>query len=205
MISRRVICLLAAVLSTSFLVAAAPSELDRAAVAMTGTTAAFTQRFTPRGFKNSQNESGVVTFGALPMMRWEYSRPEKKLFVFDGTRSWFYLPADKQVTVSELDEAKRRELPFLFLGNQKERDRFFVVTETNSGGMTTAALESRTPGMIRKVLITIRTATHAIEKVQYSDRDGNQTLFELSGYRKVTTPAQTFQFTVPAGVQVVRQ
>ena len=36
------------------------SEIDNAAAAMAGTEAAFTQRFTPKGFTNSQVESGSL-------------------------------------------------------------------------------------------------------------------------------------------------
>src|ERR1700730_2349157 len=75
------------------------SELDRAAAALAGTEAQLTGRFTPKGFKNTEVESGTVLFGTLPMMRWSYSSPEEKLFVFDGERSWFYVPEEKQVTV----------------------------------------------------------------------------------------------------------
>src|SRR5947208_15409344 len=115
-----------------FLVAcsAAAAEIDRAAAALAGTEAQFTQRFTPKGFKNSQIDSGSVVFGTLPMMRWTYSKPEQKLFVFDGNRSWCYLPGEKQVTVTTLDEAHRRELPFLLIGDPAARDRNFVVRET---------------------------------------------------------------------------
>src|SRR5437763_565183 len=89
------------------------AELDRAAAALAGNEARFTQQFTPKGFKTAQVESGTVVFGTLPMMRWSYARPEEKLFVFDGRRSWFYVPSDKQVTVTNLDAQRRSELPFL--------------------------------------------------------------------------------------------
>src|ERR1043165_5614693 len=89
----------------------APStEIDRAASSMAGKEASFTQRFTPKGFKNAQVESGSVIFGAMPMMRWSYSSPEPKQFVFDGSRSWFYVPGDKQVTVGSINDARKREL-----------------------------------------------------------------------------------------------
>ena len=61
-------------------------EIDRAAAAVAGKEASFTQRFTPKGFKNAQVESGSVIFGRMPMMRWSYTTPEEKLFVFDGER-----------------------------------------------------------------------------------------------------------------------
>jgi outer membrane lipoprotein carrier protein len=182
------------------------AELDRAAAALAGTKAQFTQRFTPKGFKNSQIDSGSVIFGTLPMMRWTYAKPEQKIFVFDGSRSWFYLPAEKQVTVTTLDEAHRRELPFLLIGDPAARDRNFAVRETTSGGNIIALLRPRAASaMIRSVTITIAAATHAIQRVAYSDRDGNETTFDFSGFTRRPVTPDLFRFTPPAGVEVVQQ
>jgi outer membrane lipoprotein carrier protein len=195
------------VLSLVFVASAAgAAELDRAAAALVGTEAQFTQRFTPKGFKNSQIDSGSVVFGTLPMMRWTYAKPEQKIFVFDGSRSWFYLPAEKQVTVTTLDEAHRRELPFLLIGDQAARDRNFVVRESTSGGNVIAMLQPRAASaMIRSVTITIAAATHAIQRVAYSDRDGNETTFDFSGFTRRSVTPDLFRFTPPAGVEVVQQ
>ncbi|MEA2338301.1 MAG: outer rane lipoprotein carrier protein [Thermoanaerobaculia bacterium] len=191
---------------TLFAGSACGAELDRAAAALAGTEAQFTQRFTPKGFKNSQVDSGSVVFGTLPMMRWTYSKPEQKIFVFDGNRSWFFLPAEKQVTVTTLDEAHRRELPFLLIGDPGARDRNFVVRETTRGGNVIATLQPRAASaMIRNVTITIASATHAIQRVAYSDRDGNETVFDFSGFTKRSVTADLFRFTPPAGVEVVQQ
>jgi outer membrane lipoprotein carrier protein len=186
--------------------AAGAAELDRAAAALAGTEAKFTQRFTPKGFKNSQVDSGSVIFGTLPMMRWTYAKPEQKIFVFDGSRSWFYLPAEKQVTVTTLDEAHRRELPFLLIGDPAARERNFVVRESTSGGNIIAMLKPRAASaMIRNVTITIAAATHAIQRVAYSDRDGNETTFDFSGITRRSVTPDLFRFTPPAGVEVVQQ
>ncbi|HEV7921568.1 MAG TPA: outer membrane lipoprotein chaperone LolA [Thermoanaerobaculia bacterium] len=176
------------------------AEIDRAAAAMAGQEAQFTQRFTPKGFRNSQAESGTVLFGTLPMMRWHYAKPEEKLFVFDGTRSWFYVPGDRQVTIATLNDAKKRELPFLVLGDPAARDRNFVVKER--GNVTT--LQPRdAKAMVRSISVTTSPSTHLIQRIEYSDREGNSTLFELSGYHPRPASAENFRFTPPAGVQVV--
>src|SRR5438132_14108377 len=104
-----------AIALTAFALSAQAAEIDSAVSAMAGMEAAFTQRFTPKGFTNSQVESGSVIFGTLPMMRWTYTKPEEKVFVFDGNRSWFYVAADKQVTVATIDDRRRSELPFLLI------------------------------------------------------------------------------------------
>jgi chaperone LolA len=186
--------------------AAYSAELDRAAAALAGTEAQFSQRFTPKGFKNSQVESGTVIFGPLPSMRWNYARPESKVFTFDGNRSWLYIPAEKQVTVTTLDDQRRSELPFLVIGDPAARDRNFIVRETTRGNSVVATLQPRAASaMIRNVTITITAATHIIQRVAYTDREGNETSFDFSGFTKRNTTPDLFHFTPPAGVEVVQQ
>jgi len=176
------------------------SELDRAASALPGNEASFTQSFTPKGFKTAQVESGTVLFGTLPMTRWSYTKPEEKPFVFDGQKSWFYSPADKQVTVARIDDARKRELPFLLIGDPAARDRAFNVRESN-GSIT---LQPKTgAGMIRTATLTVDPSTHLLRAIEYTDREGNRTRFDFSGYHRGAAGPGAFQFTPPAGVQVV--
>lgn len=184
---------------------AAPTALDRAAAAMSGMEASFTHRFTAKGFKTSQVENGTVVFGELPKMRWSYTSPEQKLFVFDGTNSWFYVPGDKQVTTGRVTDARRKELPFLLLGDPAARDRVFVVKQQNRGGNIVTTLQPRDKAsIIRSVTVTIAPSTHLIQRIDYTDRDGNQTSFSFSGYHRRAASANTFTFAPPAGVQVIR-
>lgn len=197
--------IITALVFTTMSAQGAPIELDRAATAMSGMEAAFTHRFTARGFKTSQVENGSVIFGALPAMRWTYTKPESKLFVFDGTNSWFYVPGDKQVTVGRVDDARKNELPFLLLGDAAARERHFVVKEQNRGKSVVTTLQARNKAAaVKSVTVTIAPSTHLIQRIEYADRDGNRTSFDFSGYHRRTAAAGTFRFTPPAGVQVIR-
>ena len=199
---RKTLIILSLIVATAAF--AGPAEIDRAASALSGKEAQFTQRFTPKGFKNAQTESGTVVFGTLPMMRWSYTAPEQKVFVFDGSQSWFYVPADKQVTVARLDETHKRELPFLLIGDPAAREKHFVLNEQNGRDSITTTLQPRAASaMIRSIVITTGASDHLIRSISYTDREGNRTAFDLSGYHPRTAPAETFRFTPPAGVQVV--
>ncbi len=180
------------------------STLDNAAAAMTGTEASFTQRFTPKGFTRSQVESGSVIFGTLPMMRWTYTKPEEKVFVFDGTNSWFYVAADKQVTVASIDDRRRSELPFLLIGDPAARERLFTINESNRGGSVVVTLQPRSASSaIRSATLTLAANSHLIQQLEYSDREGNRTVFDFSAYQRRAVTPDLFHFTPPAGVQVV--
>lgn len=183
----------------------APIELDRAASAMAGMEASFTHRFTAKGFKTSQVENGSVIFGELPKMRWSYTSPESKVFVFDGTSSWFYVPADKQVTLGRVSDSRKRELPFLLLGDPTARDRYFAVKQQTRKGAIVTTLNPRDPkAMVKSVTVSINPSTHLIQRIEYTDREGNRTSFDFSGYHRRAASADTFRFAVPAGVQVIR-
>jgi len=193
--------LLALILAATTL--APTAEIDRVASAIAGKEASFTQRFTPKGFKNAQVESGSVVFGPMPKMRWTYAAPEQKVFVFDGSRSWFYVPSDRQVTVGRIDDARKRELPFLLIGDPDARQRAFVIKEQRRGSGTVTTFAPRdAAAMIRSVSMTTG-ADHLIQRIEYTDREGNHTSFDFSGYHPKAATADTFQFTAPAGVQVV--
>jgi len=185
--------------------AASAAEIDDAVSAMSGVEARFTHRFTAKGFKTSQVENGTVVFGRMPKMRWTYTAPEQKTFVFDGARSWFYVPAEKQVTIADVDDRRKSELPFLVLGDAAARNRLFIVKEQRKRGGVMTTLQPRNPNaQIRTVTIVTNPSTHLIESVEYADRAGNRTAFLFSGYHPARVSADTFSFTPPAGVQSVR-
>lgn len=195
----------AAVLAAAVPLTAATGELDRAAAAMSGTEASFTHQFTPKGFKTSQVERGTVVFGSMPRMKWTYTSPERKVFVFDGSTSWFYVPEDRQVTTSRITDARKREIPFLLIGDPAARGKHFEVREARRGGRVVITLRPRdTSSVVRSVDVTTSAETHRIERIEYVDRDGNRTSFELSGYHRRAAAADEFRFSPPAGVQVVR-
>lgn len=196
----------AAVLFATTLSAQKTIELDRAAAAMAGIEAGFSHRFTPKGFKTAQVESGSVWFGRLPAMRWSYTSPEEKLFVFDGSQSWFYVPGDKQVTMARVTEERKRELPFLLLGDPAARERAFIVREKKNGNSVVTTLQPRDgKALVRNVTVTISASTHLIQSIDYTDREGNRTTFSFSGYHPRAVTAGAFRFDPPKGVQVVEQ
>lgn len=183
------------------LAAVPEAEIDRAVAASSGMEAKFTQQFTPKGFTKPQTEGGTVVFGRLPEMRWTYTQPEAKTFVFDGTQSWFYVPADRQVTVTPINDQRKRDLPFLLLGDPAARAKYFDISE--HANVTSLVPKDRSP-LVREIVFETDPSTHRITSIRYTDRDGNRTQFRFSDYQPAHVAADTFSFTAPAGVQVVR-
>lgn len=179
------------------------AELDTVLKATAGQQAKFVQKFTPKGFKKEQVESGSVIFGAPPRMRWTYSSPEAKVFVFDGDTSWLYTAADRQVMVTRLTAEQRRSVPLAFLWDAAAKKTFTSV-EKVSGSVIDVRLNAATPdAAVRQIIVQVGRNDRRIRRIDYTDRQGNRTVFELSAYTPAAITAETFKFRAPAGVQVV--
>jgi chaperone LolA len=168
-----------------------------------GTQAEFVQRFTPKGFKKEQVERGSVLFGSAPQMRWNYTAPDQKLFVFDGQTSWFYTPAERQVLVTRLDDAARRNLPFAFLWDPAA-SRAYEVTERNEQDAVRIRMKSKDGrAELREIDLLVARNNSLIRRLEYTDRQGNRTVFEFSNFRRSNPSADQFRFVAPRGVEVV--
>ncbi len=60
-------------------------------------------------------ESGTVYFSRPGRMRWEYTSPEKKLFLVDGKNVWFYVPADRTASRAKMKESSDWRTPLALL------------------------------------------------------------------------------------------
>lgn len=189
----------------TFAASAFAGELDLAIQATRGQQAQFTHRFLPKGFKKEQVEKGSVIFGVPPQMRWSYTKPESKVFVFDGRTSWFYTAAERQVTVTRLDPAQQQSVPFAFLWDPAAK-KSWRATEKKRGNLVDLSLEStELNAQVKKLRLEVGARDHLIRKLEYFDRQGNRTVFELGGYKPFRGDAKaTFTFTPPPGVQVIQ-
>ncbi|MGZ5382118.1 MAG: outer membrane lipoprotein carrier protein LolA, partial [Thermoanaerobaculia bacterium] len=153
---------------------AAPASglaVERALSATAGTRADFVHKFTPKGFTRERMEQGVVEFGSAPKMRWTYERPEKKTFVFDGTTSWLYAPADRQVTVAKLSERDRKGLPFVLLSDASALRAEYTLTETRARGEIRTELRPRNAAALVQTLVVVTAAKDdMIRRIEYADR-----------------------------------
>src|SRR5258708_4302948 len=63
-------------------------------------SADFVHRYQGGVLRKQISERGHVIIKKPGKMRWDYTAPEKKLFVSDGVRIYSYIPEDKQAMVS---------------------------------------------------------------------------------------------------------
>ena len=83
----------------------------------------FTQTYVSGG--RTRVESGVVYFARGGLMRWDYERPQPKLFLSDGKTMMLYIPEEKQLTRSPLKASDDIRMPFRLLLSRLDLRRVF--------------------------------------------------------------------------------
>jgi outer membrane lipoprotein carrier protein len=154
-------------------------------------------------------ERGKVVIKKPGKMRWEYTAPERKLFVSDGTRLYAYVPEDRQVTISEVPRDDRASTSALFLAGRGDLTRDFdasIDASVDTPANTVALrLTPRQPeAEYDWLVLVLDRASLQIRQLITADAQGGRSTFAFSNLRENTNPAdQTFAFTVPRGVDVI--
>ncbi|MDJ0762879.1 MAG: outer membrane lipoprotein chaperone LolA [Myxococcota bacterium] len=157
-----------------------------------------------------QRAYGAVKFKKGGLMRWEYTRPEKKLFIYDGKTLWIYEPEVPQVFSGTADtERLRRALAFL-TGETPIQEEYQTkrLDEKKYGFPNGIVLglwpkDARSP--FRRVEVYLNSSTFQVVRSVVVDHDGNRNRFDFSnpavnrGLSK-----ELFSFTPPAGLEVIK-
>jgi outer membrane lipoprotein carrier protein len=144
-------------------------------------------------------------------MRWEYTHPEKKLFVADGSQIFSYIPADRQVYVSPLPEADQATTSALFLTGKGNLTRDFDVSAGElpgaPEGTSVLKLDPRQSERDYETLyLAVDPGTYQIRVLSAADKQGGRSTFIFADIKEnVGLADKTFNFKIPRGVDVVRQ
>ena len=179
--------------------------------ALDGFEAEFTQRYERKILRRAIEESGRVIVKKPGRMRWEYQSPEEKLFVTDGSRSYFYIPIENQVMVSHHPRGAMgmgEGSPFeLLTGRSRMTDSFaFFASDVppTRGGEVLRLIPTRPHEEFEDVTIELDPETGELLRVVLIDAQRNRTEFIFENIRKdLDLPESLFQFTIPSGVEVV--
>jgi len=167
--------------------------------------ARFTQSYRSGMLGREVVERGVVSIKRPGRMRWEYKDPEAKLFVSDGRTFYFYVPADRQVIVSEQD-VERSLAGRLLSGRGGLLDEFDVsLDEPSEEGVVRLKLVPRREQADVERAFVDAEPTGRIRSILIEDAQGSRTRFRFENIRENTGLSdKLFRFDVPAGVEVVR-
>jgi outer membrane lipoprotein carrier protein len=167
--------------------------------------ARFTQSYRSGMLGREVVERGVVSIKRPGRMRWEYKDPEAKLFVSDGRTFYFYVPADKQVVVSEQD-AERSLAGRLLSGRGGILEEFDASLEEplEEGVLRLRLVPRRPQADVERAFVDVEPAGR-IRSILIDDVQGNRSRFRFEAVRENSgLPDRLFRFDVPPGVEVIR-
>jgi outer membrane lipoprotein carrier protein len=171
--------------------------------------ARFNQTLTNAAFKRKTSSSGEVLFKKPGRMRWNYDKPEPKMYLADGATLWLYEPEDRQAFKQDL-RASQLPAALAFLTGQGKLASEFDVS---FAGQTTygtprdyvLALAPRQPqAQVKTILFVVAADTFDVRESVLVDAQGNVNDLVFSAIRmNGGIPDATFRWAPPAGVRVI--
>ncbi len=180
-------------------------EYERTAVIK----AKFTQTLT--GPTGKRQAAGSVVLKKPGKMRWDYEKPEKKLFVADGTNLWVYEPEDEQAFKQSLSSSQLpTQVSFLF-GRGKLLDDFDVsYLDGQPYGEPSDFVLKLVPkvatAQYRHLVFVVSPTTHLVKETLLFDQQGgtNHIVFSaLEQNPKTGADDSRFAFTPPANTKII--
>lgn len=175
-------------------------------------SADFEHVYTGGALRRQLTERGRLQVKKPGRMRWEYTAPEKKLFISDGVKLYAYIPADRQVMVSSVPQGDQATTPALFLAGQGSLTRDFTATEVStpngaSGGTRALKLVPKTPqAEFESLILTVDSRTLALRGLESMDAQGGTSSFLFIDLKEnVALSDKDFVFAIPRGVDVITE
>jgi len=174
-------------------------------------SARFQQTATNRTLGQVQEATGLFLAKRPGKMRWEYQKPDVRVYVTDGKTLWAYSQTEKQVIVQDLAAAVTSRLPLAFLAGSCSLTADFDITPVEHAGTRSAPgtrildLKPKRPeGGIARMLLEITVKDYTVERTTLFDAYGNTTVIALTNLALNTgLDDQQFRFSAPPGVTVV--
>ena len=173
-------------------------------------SADFTHAYEGGVIRKQVIERGHVLIKKPAKMRWDYTAPERKVFVSDGVKMYSYVPADKQVIVTSIPPEDDATTPTLFLAGKGNLTRDFAISAAAApAGMLPGSValqlvpKARQPDYDRLTLV-VDPASLEIRGLVTVDAQGGQSSFSFTGLKEnVGLSDKEFAFKIPRGVDVV--
>ena len=157
-------------------------------------------------------EAGQLLLRRPGKARWEYTSPERKLFLSDGKNVFFYVYGEKTATVSPIKETVDPQIPFLFLLGQGNLRRDFSRIEIAAGEAASDSdhqvlrlFPKKAPEEFKQLLVEVKSPSFEVRRMVIFERSGARMDFFLSNVREnVVAGDEQFRFSAPPGVIVKR-
>ena len=167
----------------------------------------FVQKYEYKTFQRTSTASGKMRFKKEgPSMRWDYLKPEEKVFVISGEKVYFYDKAAKLLTVSRL-AADRLSASITFLWGQGKLDREFRISRADrkdlAGGIALELVPRLPDPRFQRIFFLLDPKTYSVKESIVVDPDGSENRMTFSNARANTGFGNdAFKIQPPEGTQV---
>ncbi|MCK9461169.1 MAG: outer membrane lipoprotein chaperone LolA [Proteobacteria bacterium] len=152
---------------------------------------------------------GAVMFKKGGLMRWEYARPERKLFVHDGKTLWIYEPEVPQVFKATANAEQLRKA-LAFLSGEGKIKESYKAEKLDAGrfnfkdGYVLKLTPKEKGSPFKRVELYVDSSDFHVARSVVVDHEGNRNRFDFSRPAKnAGLAASLFAFTPPADVPVL--
>jgi outer membrane lipoprotein carrier protein len=185
-------------------------ELQKKYSRMKGLAADFVQVYRgPDG--RTLREGGRLTLKRPGKARWDYSSPEKKIFVSDGKNIFFHVEGERHATRAPVRQSVDPQIPFLFLLGRGNLRRDFSKIETvsserpvSAGNIILRLFPRKAPDSFKQLLVEVSPSSFEVRRLVIFEQSGARIDFLLDNVKEnFMAPDDWFRFTPPPGVSVV--
>ncbi|MDX3907685.1 MAG: outer membrane lipoprotein chaperone LolA [Pigmentiphaga sp.] len=164
----------------------------------------FSQVTRGNGSQAAPVQSGEFAFQRPGRFRWQVSKPYEQLIVSDGKELFQYDPDLSQVTVRTVGEAIGSSPAQILFGSGSLEQSFNVAEQPERDGLQWLRATPKSPDAgFSRVDIAFKDGLPA--RLELLDAFGQTTSITFTGIvRNPQLPQDSFRFTAPAGVDVVR-
>ncbi|MBU0554180.1 outer membrane lipoprotein chaperone LolA [Myxococcota bacterium] len=167
--------------------------------------ARFKQTYTYTIYDRDQVSEGIVYFKKPRRMRWDYQRPQPKVFVTAGEILWVYEPEHNQAFRQDL-KAAQLPVALTFMSGEGSLKAAFDITlkGQDAESYTLTLIPKAHEGDYKSLELRVRAADFAVLESVVIDPVGNRNRIEFLGVEtNAGLPDAGFQFTPPKGVQII--
>jgi outer membrane lipoprotein carrier protein len=190
----------------------ASTVVERLQKVYEGTTslkAKFSQ--TLSGPMGKRQASGAVLLKKPGKMRWDYEKPEKKLFVADGTMLWMYEPEDEQAFRQPLSSSQLpAQVSFLFgrgsLLKEFEVSYFDGQKLGEPGDFVLKLVPKQATAQYKHLVFVVDPQSLMVKQTLLYDQQGGTnhlTFAAIETNLKAGVDDSRFSFTPPEGTKII--
>ncbi|PSH05461.1 MAG: outer membrane lipoprotein carrier protein LolA [Acidobacteria bacterium] len=163
------------------------------------------------GGRMRRSESGTLWIKKPGKMRWDYTSPQKKVFVTNGATAWFYVPGEHQARRTPLKKLDDLRSPLRYLLGRTKLEKelrglslALDVRPEKTGNVVLRGIPVGMEDRVSQVLLE-SDAQGFLRRIVMDELDGSRTEFRLENQREnLAISDAEFNFHPPAGVEVLQ-